>query len=96
MKNSSQLGFWGLTGIVFGMMVGAGIYNIPQNMAAGASAGAVLVSWLITAVGMLLLVATFKTLADRRPDLKAGIYQYARAGWGDYAGFNVAWGYPIG
>ncbi len=93
MKNSSQLGFWGLTGIVFGMMVGAGIYNIPQNMAAGASAGAVLVSWLITAVGMLLLVATFKTLAYRRPDLKAGIYQYARAGWGDYAGFNVAWGY---
>ncbi len=93
MKNSSHLGFWGLTGIVFGMMVGAGIYNIPQNMAAGASAGATSIAWVITAVGMLLLVATFKTLADRRPDLKAGIYQYARAGWGNYAGFNVAWGY---
>lgn len=90
MKNSSHLGFWGLTGIVFGMMVGAGIYNIPQNMAAGASAGATSIAWVITAVGMLLLVATFKTLADRRPDLKAGIYQYARAGWGNHATLNPA------
>lgn len=88
-----KLGFWGLTAIVFGMMVGAGIFNIPQNMAAGAGLGAVLVSWVITAAGMLLLVATFKTLADRRPDLNAGIYQYAQAGWGNYAGFNIAWGY---
>ena len=46
-------------------------------MAAGASAGATSIAWVITAVGMLLLVATFKTLADRRPDLKAGIYQPA-------------------
>ena len=88
-----KLGFWGLTAIVFGMMVGAGIYNIPQNMAAGAGLGAVLISWVITALGMLLLVATFKTLADGRPDLDAGIYQYAQAGWGNFAGFNMAWGY---
>lgn len=88
-----KLGFWGLTAIVFGMVVGAGIFNIPQNMAAGAGLGAVLVSWVITAVGMILLVGTFKTLADRRPDLDAGIYQYAQAGWGDYTGFNMAWGY---
>ncbi len=88
-----RLGFWGLTAIVFGMMVGAGIYNIPQNMAAGAGLGAVIISWIVTAVGMLLLVATFKTLADRRPDLDAGIYQYAQAGWGNFAGFNIAWGY---
>lgn len=90
---SEKFGFWGLTAIVFGMMVGAGIYNIPQNMAAGAGLGAVSIAWVITALGMLLLVATFKTLADRRPDLKAGIYQYAQAGYGNYTGFNMAWGY---
>lgn len=90
---TEKLGFWGLTAIVFGMMVGAGIFNIPQNMAAGAGLGAVSIAWVITAFGMLLLVATFKTLADRRPDLKAGIYQYAQAGYGNYAGFNMAWGY---
>lgn len=92
-KGGGKLGFWGLTAIVFGMVVGSGIYNIPQNMAAGAGLGAVSLAWIITAAGMLLLVATFKTLADRRPDLSAGIYQYAQAGYGNYTGFNMAWGY---
>lgn len=35
-KNSRRLGLTGLTALVFGMMVGSGIFNIPQNMAAGA------------------------------------------------------------
>lgn len=90
---ATRIGFWGLTAMVFGMMVGAGIFNLPQNMAAGAGLGAVAAAWVVTAAGMLLLVATFKTLADRRPDLDAGIYQYAQEGWGNYVGFNVAWGY---
>lgn len=88
-----KLGFGALTAIVFGMMVGSGLYNIPQNLAEGAGPGAVALSWVVTAAGMLLLVATFKILADRRPDLDAGIYQYAQEGFGDFLGFNVAWGY---
>lgn len=75
------------------MMVGAGIFNIPQNMAAEAGLGAVMISWVVTAFCILFLVATFKTLADRRPDLNAGIYEYAQAGFGNYVGFNMAWGY---
>lgn len=97
MKENTQqpvkLGMGGLTAIVFCMVVGAGIYNIPQNMAAEAALGPVVISWLVTAVVILLLVATLKTLADRRPDLDAGIYQYGQAGWGKYMGFNLAWGY---
>ncbi len=93
MDSSKQLGFAGLVAIVFGMVVGSGIYNLPQNMAAQAGLGAVVISWVVTAFCMLFLVATFKTLADRRPDMKAGIYEYARAGFGNYLGFNMAWGY---
>lgn len=94
MKNQTgKLGIGALTAVVFGMMVGSGIFNLPQNMAVSAGPVAVLVSWGITAVGMLLLVATFKILADTRPDLDAGIYQYAQHGLGNYAGFNIAWGY---
>ncbi|MDE5857482.1 MAG: amino acid permease, partial [Muribaculaceae bacterium] len=85
-----KLGFIGLTALVFGMVVGAGIFNIPQNMAHEAGLGAVIASWLITAVGILLLVATFKILADRHPEYDSGIYQYARDGYGRYVGFNVA------
>lgn len=75
------------------MVVGAGIFNIPQNMAAGAGLGAVMASWIITAIGMLFLVYTFKILSDRHPELNAGIYEYAYNGFGSFAGFNIAWGY---
>lgn len=92
-KPPVRLGFIGLAALTFGMMVGAGIFNIPQNMAASAGVGAVIISWIITAIGMLFLVYTFKILADRRPELNAGIYQYAAEGFGPYAGFNMAWGY---
>lgn len=92
-KPPVRLGFIGLAALTFGMMVGAGIFNIPQNMAASAGAGAVLLSWIITAIGMFFLVFTFKTLADRRPDLNAGIYLYAREGFGNFVGYNMAWGY---
>lgn len=88
-----KLGFVGLTAIVFGSMIGSGIFNIPQNMSSVASVGAVMIAWVITAVGILFLVSTFKILSDRRPDLNAGIYQYAQEGFGNYLGFNVAWGY---
>lgn len=87
------LGFTGLAALTFGMMVGAGIFNIPQNMAVGAGAGAVILSWLITAAGMLLLVFTFKKLTELRPELDAGIYQYSAEGFGPFLGFNMAWGY---
>lgn len=88
-----KLGFIGLAAMVFAMVVGAGIFNIPQNMAYAAGPGAVILSWLITAVGMLMLVFTFKTLSDAHPELNAGIYLYARRGFGPLAGFMAAWGY---
>ncbi len=93
MLTTNKLGFWGLTALVFGLMVGVGIYNLPQNMAAVASAEAVLAAWIVTAAGILPLVVAFKWLSDRYPQYNAGIYQYAQAGFGNFAGFNIAWGY---
>ena len=93
MLTSGKLGFWGLTALVFGLMVGVGIYNLPQNMSTVASPGAVFISWLITGAGILPLVFLFKYLSEKFPGYNAGIYQYAQAGFGNYAGFNIAWGY---
>ena len=93
MLTSGKLGFWGLTALVFGLMVGVGIYNLPQNMAAVASPGAVALSWLITGAGILPLVFAFKYLSDKFPQYNAGLYQYAQAGFGNFTGFNIAWGY---
>lgn len=84
-----------LVALVVGSMIGGGIFSLPQNMAASAEAGAVLIGWAITAIGMLTLAFVFQTLANRKPDLDGGVYVYAKAGFGDYMGFSSAWGYWI-
>ena len=92
-ENDNRLGLGGLVALVFGMVVGSGIFNIPQNMAVGAGLGPVLIGWGITAVGMLLLVNTFRILSNRHPEYNEGIYLYAEKGFNRFVGFNVAWGY---
>jgi arginine:ornithine antiporter / lysine permease len=90
---SSRLGLLPLTALVIGSMVGGGVFSLPQNMAKGASPGAVLIGWLVSGIGMLALVFVYQGLSMRKPDLDAGPYAYARAGFGDFIGFNSAWGY---
>ncbi|AKN29025.1 arginine-ornithine antiporter [Stutzerimonas stutzeri] len=92
---SKQLKLSALVALVMGSMIGGGIFSLPQNMAASASAGAILIGWAITAVGMLTLAFVFQSLANRKPELDAGVYAYAKAGFGDYMGFSSAWGYWI-
>ena len=82
-----------LTGIVISSMIGGGIFSLPQNMAASASAGAVILAWILSGMGIFFIANTFKTLSLVRPDLKAGIYTYSREGFGPYIGFTIAWGY---
>ena len=93
MEEKGKLGLWRLVAIVFGSVIGGSIFNIAQNMAHGAALGSVLCAWGITGIGIGMLVSTFKILAKKRPDLTAGIYQYAQVGFGDWWGFNMAWGY---
>jgi arginine:ornithine antiporter/lysine permease len=93
--SSDKLKIGALIALVVGSMVGGGIFSLPQNIAASASAGATLIGWLITGVGMLMLAFVFQTLANRKPKLDGGVYAYAKAGCGDYMGFSSAWGYWI-
>ncbi len=88
-----KLGVIGLAAIVISSMVGGGIFSLPQNMAASASAGAVLLAWVITGIGIYFIANTFSILSRVKPDLTAGIYMYAREGFGPYAGFTIGWGY---
>jgi len=94
-ESSGKLKLGALVALVVGSMIGGGIFSLPQNMAASAGVGAVLIGWGITAVGMLTLAFVFQTLANRKPDLDGGVYAYAKAGFGDYMGFSSAWGYWI-
>ncbi|TCO82652.1 arginine:ornithine antiporter (APA family) [Plasticicumulans lactativorans] len=94
-RAAEGLGLGALTALVIGSMIGGGIFSLPQNVAASSGAGAVLIGWVITAGGMLTLAFVFQTLANRKPDIDGGVYGYARAGFGDFMGFNTAWGYWI-
>ncbi|MEG0036939.1 MAG: amino acid permease [Victivallaceae bacterium] len=88
-----KLGVIGLAGIVISSMVGGGIFSLPQNMASTAYAGSVLLAWLLTGIGFYFIANTFRTLSELRPDLKTGIYMYAREGFGPFVGFLIGWGY---
>jgi arginine:ornithine antiporter/lysine permease len=82
-----------LIALVVGSMIGGGVFNLPSDMSRSASPGAVIIGWVITGIGMLMLAFVYQSLAVRKPDLNAGPYAYAKAGFGSFIGFNSAWGY---
>lgn len=85
-----------LIAVAIGATIGGGVFSLAGDMAAnGANTAAVLAGWLICGVGMLTLTLCYFQLNKRRPDLTGGIYSYAKEGFGDYVGFNSAWGYWI-
>ncbi len=92
-STAKKLGTLGLAAIVLSSMIGGGIFSLPQNMAADAGAGAVIIAWIITGFGIYFIANTFRILSAVKPDLTAGIYMYSRDGFGNYAGFTIAWGY---
>lgn len=92
-RRAPGLGILALTALVVGSMIGGGVFSLPQNMSGGAAPGAILIAWAITGVGMLALALVYTRLATRKPELDAGPYAYARAGFGNFLGFNSAWGY---
>lgn len=82
-----------LTGMVVGSMVGAGIFSLPQAFGRATGVLGAIIAWTIAGVGMLMVAFVFQSLAQRRPDLDAGIFMYAKEGFGSYLGFLSALGY---
>lgn len=94
--NPNGLNYIELTAVSIGATIGGGVFSISGDMANnGANTGAVLMGWLICGIGMLAMTLCFFNLNRVRPELTGGIYSYAKEGWGDYVGFNSAWGYWI-
>jgi len=79
--------------IALGSMIGSGIFNSPKDLISSANPQGAMIAWLIGGFGALMLALVFVYLAAKKPELKSGIYAYARDGFGDFMGFNSAWGY---
>ncbi|MCU1425650.1 MAG: arginine/ornithine antiporter, partial [Microbacteriaceae bacterium] len=88
-----KLSVLALASVVVGSMVGAGVFSLPGNFAQATGVLGAIVAWAIAGGGTLMLVFVFQSLATRKPALDAGIFAYAKAGFGNYIGFFSAFGY---
>lgn len=93
---TQKLSLFALTAMVVGSMVGSGIFSLPRTFGIATGPFGAIIAWCIAAGGMYTLARVFQFLAERKPDIDAGVYAYAKAGFGDYPGFLSALGYWIG
>jgi basic amino acid/polyamine antiporter, APA family len=84
------------TALVVGNMIGSGIFLLPAALAgvALASGSSSLLAWALTGAGAMLLAAVFATMGRAYPRT-GGPYAYAHRAFGDFVGFQTAWGYWI-
>jgi arginine:ornithine antiporter/lysine permease len=82
-----------LTAMVVGSMIGAGVFSLPARFGVATGALGAIIAWVVAGIGMLMLAYVFQILAIRKPALDSGVFAYAKAGFGDYLGFNSAFGY---
>src|SRR3954449_165825 len=87
-----SLGLAACTALVVGNMVGSGFYLSPAAVAPYGQLA--ILSWIVMGAGAVCLGLTFARLARMTP-ATGGPYAYTRLGFGDFAGFLVAWGYWI-
>ncbi|WP_431323277.1 basic amino acid/polyamine antiporter [Rhizobium sp. YTU87027] len=95
-ESQQKFSLFSLTAMVVGSMVGAGIFSLPRTFGIATGPFGAIVAWCIAGGGMYMLARVFQALAERKPGLDAGVYAYAKEGFGDYPGFLSAFGYWIG
>lgn len=86
------IGLWILTSLVAGNMIGSGIFLLPASLASFGSIS--ILSWIMTSLGAILLALVFAKLGSLIPRV-GGPYAYAREGFGNFAGFQIAYNYWI-
>jgi basic amino acid/polyamine antiporter, APA family len=87
------IGLWTATALVVGNMIGSGVFLLPSSLAAAAGPVSLL-GWVFTGAGAVLLALVFANLGRAFP-AAGGPYAYAHRAFGDFVGFQTAWGYWI-
>lgn len=96
---NKKLGFWLLTALVAGNMVGSAIFMLPQSLSNVSTPAGALLSWLFTGLGVAMIAHVYGQLADRKPELLGGPPAYTRELFGGKSkfaqimGFEISWGY---
>jgi basic amino acid/polyamine antiporter, APA family len=87
-----SLGLAMTTALVVGNMVGSGDYLLPSSLAK--YGGLSILGWVVTALGAVLLALVFARLGRVYPQT-GGPYTFTRRAFGEFIGFQTAWGYWI-
>jgi len=90
---SQKIGLLTATSLVIGNMIGVGIFVLPAVLSNYGSIS--LLGWVLTAAGALVLAKIFSNFSKIIVSKSGGPYVYSKAGFGDFIGFLVAWGYWI-
>ena len=91
-ETAGGLGLVACTALVVGNMIGSGIFLLPASLAVFGPIS--LVGWIVTSAGALVLAVIFGRLS-RLVSRTGGPYAYTESGFGEFAGFIIAWGYWI-
>jgi APA family basic amino acid/polyamine antiporter len=92
-KLKRSMGLWMATALVVGNMIGSGVFLLPASLAGTAGPVSIL-AWVFTGAGAIMLALVFAGLGRQMPRT-GGPYAYARRAFGDFIGFQTAWGYWI-
>ncbi|MFH8489298.1 amino acid permease [Streptomyces longisporoflavus] len=89
-RHARRFGLPIATCLVMGNIIGGGIFLLPASVAPFGTIS--LVAFGVLTAGAIALALVFGRLAQRDPRT-GGPYVYARAAFGDFAGFLAAWSY---
>ena len=92
MDKSDKIGVVKTTSLVVGNMIGSGVLLAPAILAPYGSMS--IIGWILTTIGALALAMVFSYLSRWIPK-SGGPYTFAKHVFGDFVGFQMAWGYWI-
>lgn len=92
-KTQQGVSLLGLVALTVTTVVGAGVFNLPKDLAGQVAAGPALVALVIACIAFAVFVYCLKYLTDNYSHLDAGIFSFPEQGFGQFIGFLSATGY---
>ncbi len=92
-ENKNGIGLGALTALVISSAIGSGVFGLMSQIASASAPGPAIIAWLIVGIGILALCLSLNHLVQKKPEIDGGIFGYAEAGYGKFAGFISGWGY---
>ncbi len=88
----TKMGFWTLTTLVTGNLIGSGAFMLPLSLAAFGSL--CIIGWVSTSIGAIILSLIFAALSATITST-GGPHTYVEKAFGRSAGFFTAWSYWV-